>query len=380
MDYISNWFQFYDTIESFEAHKRNKLINPDSICFLGETGQVYTQNHFFGICKDRYDRLEQAVLEHNTKIKDILGIEGASVDDGIINNIADLINFLDGFTDEDNLKEFINLVKVALQAQINEVNEALSNRIAALENEIHNDSENFQNIINNINGQIGLVKTRLDNHDTAISSLNVSLSSHIREYSLLKSGYESFKLYVEGKFTTVDSNISLINTSINNLQRDFINLDEKFDSVEDSISEVKSLLEDSKLLVRELEDRFGETLAAIEQFKRDINAEIDDFKSLVGAPNGVAPLGGDTKVPTAYLPSYVDDVLEYATEGAFPVTGESGKIYVALDNNLTYRWSGSTYIEISKSLGLGETATTAYPGNKGKKNADSIAEIGRAHV
>jgi len=68
-----------------------------------------------------------------------------------------------------------------------------------------------------------------------------------------------------------------------------------------------------------------------------------------GAPNGVATLDGSGLIPTNQLPSYVDDVLEYATLSAFPATGETGKIYVALDTNKTYRWSGSTYVEISPS-------------------------------
>lgn len=83
----------------------------------------------------------------------------------------------------------------------------------------------------------------------------------------------------------------------------------------------------------------------------------------------------DGKVPAAQLPSYVDDVVEYASTSAFPVTGESGKIYIATDTNITYRWSGTGYVEISESLALGETASTAYAGNKGKANADAIAAI-----
>lgn len=70
-----------------------------------------------------------------------------------------------------------------------------------------------------------------------------------------------------------------------------------------------------------------------------------------GAANGVAPLDGDLKIPSTYLPSYVDDVEEYADLASFPVTGETGKIYIALDTNRQYRWSGSTYIEIVASPG-----------------------------
>jgi hypothetical protein len=66
-----------------------------------------------------------------------------------------------------------------------------------------------------------------------------------------------------------------------------------------------------------------------------------------GAANGVATLGGDGKVPSSQLPSYVDDVVEVANYAALPATGETGKIYITLDNNKVYRWTGSTYVEIA---------------------------------
>ena len=96
-----------------------------------------------------------------------------------------------------------------------------------------------------------------------------------------------------------------------------------------------------------------------------------------GANNGVAELDSTGKVPTSQLPSFVDDVVEgYLNEGVFyqeeghttQITAESGKIYVDLTagSNRTYRWSGSTYVEISASLALGETESTAYRGDRGK--------------
>lgn len=95
-------------------------------------------------------------------------------------------------------------------------------------------------------------------------------------------------------------------------------------------------------------------------------------RSEMGAANGVATLDADGKVPAAQLPSYVDDVLEYNNKAAFPAKGETGKIYVAIDTNLTYRWSGSAYVEISASLALGETSSTAYAGDKGKALATRV--------
>lgn len=92
-----------------------------------------------------------------------------------------------------------------------------------------------------------------------------------------------------------------------------------------------------------------------------------------------ANLSNNGKVPANQLPSYVDDVLEYGTFNTFPTTGEDGKIYVAQDTNLTYRWSGTRYVEISQSLALGETSTTAYPGDKGKQLSEDLkAEISRS--
>jgi hypothetical protein len=64
----------------------------------------------------------------------------------------------------------------------------------------------------------------------------------------------------------------------------------------------------------------------------------------------------DGKVPADQLPSYVDDVLEFANQGSMPSVGEAGKIYLALDTNTIYRWTGSLYLEISGSAGTADQA------------------------
>lgn len=83
----------------------------------------------------------------------------------------------------------------------------------------------------------------------------------------------------------------------------------------------------------------------------------------------------DGKVPAAQLPSYVDDVKEYDSVSDFPAEGESDKIYIDKTTNLQYRWSGTTYVIISESLALGETSSTAYPGNLGKATTDMLAAV-----
>jgi len=88
-----------------------------------------------------------------------------------------------------------------------------------------------------------------------------------------------------------------------------------------------------------------------------------------GQANGYASLDGSGLVPSTQLPSYVDDVLEYANLAAFPATGTTGKIYVALDTNETYRWSGSAYIRIANG------AVQSVNGNTGIVTI-SLASLG----
>lgn len=84
-------------------------------------------------------------------------------------------------------------------------------------------------------------------------------------------------------------------------------------------------------------------------------------------------------VPESQLPSYVDDVLEYANLAAFPATGESGKVYLAQDTNKSYRWGGTTYVELNGGIALGETSATAYRGDRGKTAYDH-SQNGTVHV
>ena len=89
-------------------------------------------------------------------------------------------------------------------------------------------------------------------------------------------------------------------------------------------------------------------------------------ESKVGAANGVASLDSSGRIPASQIPGGFDNIKEYNNLKSFPTTGEEGKIYVAKDTNLTYRWTGTQYIEISPSLALGETSKSAYRGDRGK--------------
>ena len=110
------------------------------------------------------------------------------------------------------------------------------------------------------------------------------------------------------------------------------------------------------------------TQTAIGKLEKALDSKINT--SAKGTASGVAELDANGKVPSSQLPSYVDDVLEYSAKSSFPATGETGKIYVDTTTNKTYRWSGSAYVEISESLALGETSSTAYRGDRGKAAYD----------
>lgn len=97
--------------------------------------------------------------------------------------------------------------------------------------------------------------------------------------------------------------------------------------------------------------------------------------SLKGVANGIATLDNYGKVPSSQLPSYVDDILEFATKPSFPTSGESGKIYVAQDTNKTYRWTGTVYAEIKGDLTIGTVTGTAYDGGKGTELEKKVEQL-----
>ena len=89
-------------------------------------------------------------------------------------------------------------------------------------------------------------------------------------------------------------------------------------------------------------------------------------ESTKGIAGGIASLDSNGTIPSSQLPSFVDDVLEFADKTKFPTTGDAGKIYIDCSTNTTYRWSGTRYTSIGADITLGETSSTAYPGDKGK--------------
>lgn len=125
-----------------------------------------------------------------------------------------------------------------------------------------------------------------------------------------------------------------------------------------------------------------------------ISNQLQDLINSKGSANGIASLDEQGVVPSAQLPSYVDDVIDvYATydksaegvlsniqlfsnqEKTTPITPESGKIYIDVKGNYQFRWTGTIYTTVGAPTVLGEVTGTAYDGGKGKALSDKINKM-----
>ena len=169
--------------------------------------------------------------------------------------------------------------------------------------------------------------------------------------------------YVDGKVKTdVPENAKFTDTTYTEITETEINTGTASDLRTITARRVTFILSKAQTLV-------NNAISALTKSSVGLS-NVDNVKQIPysekGANNGVAELDSTGKVLSSQLPSYVDDVLEYATSTNFPTTGETGKIYIAINTNLTYRWTGTAYTEISPSIALGETSATAYRGDRGK--------------
>ena len=231
-----------------------------------------------------------------------------------------------------------------------------------------------------LNQAMGKLEKRIDNDETALAGKQATLTTE--QLAAVNSGIDSTKV---GQIATNTTDISSLQDTVGN----------KVDKVtgKDLSSNDYSDTEKSKLAGIEagaevnVQADWNQATSTDDSYIKNkptlgtaAAADTTDFataaqgtkadnaipSSAKGVANGVAELDSNGKVPSAQLPSYVDDVLEYSAKSSFPATGETGKIYVDTSTNKTYRWSGSAYVEVSESLALGETSSTAYRGDRGK--------------
>lgn len=208
--------------------------------------------------------------------------------------------------------------------------------------------------------------------NTVKSGNNIYMDIRIANATASMDGLMSKEDYVELN-TTIPGQIEDLKEADSNLSNRIDDLDDKIDKeIADREAEIDRLENKFDGVTDKLEDALQKEIEDRKAGDTTITNSLNAFISTKGQPSGLAELDSTGKVPAAQLPSYVDDVLEFSTKDQFPQTGETGKIYVSKDTNLTYRWTGTQYLEISQSLALGETPSTAYPGDKGKANRDAL--------
>ena len=221
-----------------------------------------------------------------------------------------------------------------------------------------------------LNNKISELSTKTE---ADLSTLRSDLESSI---SVTKTDLESkindLSTKTDAKFQATDSKIEATKTE---LQTNIDNLSHRHD---DDMKDIRQEIEDAisgsdEALNEHIADKNNPHQVTKEQVGlSEVTNDAQVKRSEMAQPSGVATLDESGKVPSSQLPSFVDDVIEVDSFDLLPEIGESGKIYVTKDTNLTYRWSGSQYIEISESLALGETSSTAYPGDKGKATTDKV--------
>ena len=277
-------------------------------------------------------------------------------------------------TAKSELEKAISDLTAKEEADIVAVNNALSEAKKELENSISSLASKTENDLSlstkELNNKISELATKTESD---LSTLRADLESSI---SVTKTDLESkiteLATKTDAKFQATDSKIEATKTE---LQTNIDNLSHRHD---DDMKDIRREIEEAtagsnEALNTHIQDKSNPHQVTKEQVGlSNVTDDAQVKRSEMGMPEGVATLDATGKVPSSQLPSFVDDVIEVDSFDLLPETGETGKIYVTKDTNLTYRWSGSRYIEISESLALGETSSTAYPGDKGKATTDKV--------
>lgn len=277
-------------------------------------------------------------------------------------------------TAKSELEKAISDLTAKEKADIVAVNNALSEAKKELENSISSLASKTENDLSlatkELNNKISELATKTESD---LSTLRADLESSI---SVTKTDLESkiteLATKTDAKFQATDSKIEATKTE---LQTNIDNLSHRHD---DDMKDIRREIEEAtagsnEALNTHIQDKSNPHQVTKEQVGLgNVTDDTQVKRSEMGMPEGVATLDATGKVPSSQLPSFVDDVIEVDSFDLLPETGETGKIYVTKDTNLTYRWSGSQYVEISESLALGETSSTAYPGDKGKATTDKV--------
>lgn len=242
-NYIKSWFHYYSTLQSFELHKVQNYINPKSICFIEETHQLYTNEHYFGINKNEFDKAIELLNSHHTILNNILGIEGESITTSSIDNLKEVIEFFSGILKGETLKVLLD----RLNEDIKKKSQELSNRILEIENSSNNQYLELKKGLDDLNTLVDTnsknSSSKIKEISSRISSTIEKISSNYNQFKELKSNVESFKAYTENALNTNKLQLSKLENSLSRIKEDISKYSSKFANVKTELSSLKSKLD-----------------------------------------------------------------------------------------------------------------------------------------
>ena len=396
---IKKKFIHFKKKESFQRELDAGNILNTSIVFIADAKQIYlngtyfSENTLFNL-SELLDNISGELKETDTVNEAVIKLyKMLSNDTDIIKVLVQEINDL-----ETNITERLDTTDEVVAAALTNLNQTLeglniepytlpvasSNTLGGIKSSLENYSTQYSTVVNCVdvdsNGRANIIVT---NPNFAVTPSTEVVESNPIKVNL-KPTNSSSPYY--GLRAEVELNISDVARRSPNSKA--VNLVTEKD--------LKFYLRNTSLGTRlnySYESYTGEFPISLYISSSDINATIycnaqyyDGSRSLTDSVNIVQEKGlkkvlqsypklTNGLIPAQYLPSYVDDVLEFESLSAFPTTGETGKIYVDTTENRTYRWSGTQYTEIGKSLSLGETSSTAYAGDKGAANAAKVINL-----
>lgn len=232
--------------------------------------------------------------------------------------------------------------------------ENIQERLVAFSKEIDDFVGNVNNKLDSYKKNIDTVDNLYNSMSTKYNELNLSFTELNEAVFVYKGIVDNLRKQHETFETNTNQNFNNQGTRLTSIERAIEAIDVRFQQITDKYTEVKTYIQ--------------EVQAAEIETRQKVNA----LELSKGEANGLATLDESGHVPSYQLPAYVDDILEFSSKEFFPEEGVSGKLYLDKFENKTYRWTGTQYTEISNSLALGETSSTAYPGNRGKMISDYL--------
>lgn len=236
MAYIRNIFHYYDTFSLFKEHLDSNLIDPDSICFIGDKGQIYTQGRLFCLDKTEFDSILKVVNEHTIKLNNILGIDGPSTETTELDNLIDVYNFLSGYKTDESLKEVLDSIETTISKQVTEVEKSLLEEISNTKNNLENTISKISQLCTENTNDIELLKRE----ELTIKQDIKGLTENIEYYG---AALDKLTEYIGSTANSLRTDIKGLTEKVSSLNNIVSNNSESILSISESVQSILSKIE-----------------------------------------------------------------------------------------------------------------------------------------